>query len=50
MATRRLFALASTPAEMLKLSPDRIADWSTPSIPTVSVGTRQKRYGMSAAN
>ncbi len=26
VATRRLFALASTPAEMLKLSPDRIAD------------------------
>jgi len=25
VATRRLFALASTPAEMLKLSPDRIA-------------------------
>jgi len=26
VATRRLFALASTPEEMLKLSPDRIAD------------------------
>jgi len=26
VATRRLFALASTPVEMLKLSPDRIAD------------------------